>query len=1041
MPNPEMLDARPQTLNQSTPDLLVCAPGENINIADETVIVGASQETSKVGENGTVNNQFIKFCASNEPAKISERDASDNSLNMNEQEDLVRMDDAWFDDKGFKMLFLNVHHLIPKCDDIKYQLMTHMPHIFGMCETFLNVNIDDKLLCQNGYVFERKDRSEKMGGGVLCYVREDVVYKRRTDLEGSLEIICLEIINKSSKNITVGFVYRPPDMRTDWLDHFADVLESAMLEKNELIIMGDFNVDILKGNNSAENTDSKLRKLEQITKSANLCQVINSPTRVTNLTSTLIDHAYVSNPENIANVVVPSCGISDHFPICITRKSNGFKNGIHKEISYRCMKHFNEALFLKDLSNASWDLESCKSVDDLLTTWYDTFTTILNKHAPVRTKRVKRYKQPDWMNQEVIESMRKRDFYKKANDHQNYKFWRNRTKSIIRASKKSFYAKVIQTRQNNSKDLWRHIKEACPDKCTSLPTVLQANGVEETETSKLVELLNVHYGTISDKYLTNKHKILDSKYADIVSHFVNSRGTIPKFAIPSITEDFVLKQLKCLTKGKACGLDGISAAILKISAQIIAPSITKICNISIETGIFPAKWKEARIAPIYKGGPKEECCSYRPVSILPIISKVIERHVFVHLYDHMNDNGLLLDTQYGFRKNHSCQTALICLIDTIYQAIYEGKSVGSVQLDLSKAFDLINHSLLLQKLKIYCCDEPALIWFNSYLCNRTHIVKLRNCSSDSYAVTSGVPQGSIIGPLMFLIFLNDLPLHIINSTEIMYADDATLIFAHDDIDVLETKLTEDVKIVSEWCFYNDMALSIKKSNAMLLSTRQKHLKAKLDIMIDDCHIPFVETCRVLGLHFDCYLKWNKQVKNVCNKIVKGLYLLKRIKAYLPTEMRKLFYNAYVLPHFDYCCIIWGTCDQKLMFELSKLQKRAARLILDVPFRTPSKVMFGELNWIPLKLRIEYHIAVQMYQCIHGMCPSKLENYFQLKNDRYGYKTRSAANNDLYISKGHVKSFIYRGAKVWNSIPAKVRNASSLSSFKTLCRNHYFDMYR
>ena len=212
---------------------------------------------------------------------------------------------------------------------------------------------------------------------------------------------------------------------------------------------------------------------------------------------------------------------------------------------------------------------------------------------------------------------------------------------------------------------------------------------------------------------------------------------------------------------KATGLDDISINVLKLAAPEIVSSITYICNLSLKTATFPAKWKEAKVTPLHKGGSRHDCSNYRPISVLPILSKILEKHVFTHMYAFLQKHNLLTDSQFGFRKQNSCQTALLALTEKMYKAINEGKYFGMTQLDLSKAFDLVNHTILLEKLKLYRCNVESMQWFTSYLESRSQKVCIHKSLSKSISIISGVPQGSILGPLFFILYINDIPLFFI----------------------------------------------------------------------------------------------------------------------------------------------------------------------------------------------------------------------------------------------------------------------------------------
>ena len=528
-----------------------------------------------------------------------------------------------------------------------------------------------------------------------------------------------------------------------------------------------------------------------------------------------------------------------------------------------------------------------------------------------------------------------------------------------------------------------------------------------------------------------------NKISDYVESKVNPNTS---FTIPPVHPDFVMNQLKTMDTSKATGPDGLSAKTLKMASPAIVSAVTTICNNSISTGHFPLKWKEARVVPIFKTGSRDECNNYRPISILPILSKILEKHVYFHLYKYLQEHSLLVKTQYGFRKHHSCQAALLSLTEQIYQAIHDEKFFGMVQLDFSKAFDLVNHKLLLQKLKLYKCDDDSLDWFTSYLSDRIQRVQINQSNSAPSKITSGVPQGSILGPLLFLLFINDMPQFLTDSAELLYADDATLTASSKNIRTIEEKLNNNCQAASEWSHNNDMVVNAKKCNSMVLATRQRMARATSDtnlkININNEPIPSVDKTKLLGLHIDNNLTWKEQIKHIHNKIASNLYLLKQIKSYLSINDRKLFYNSYILPHFDYCSTIYGNCAHYLLTDIIKLQKRAARLILDKDYTTPSSDLFKQLQWMPLEDRISYHRCIQVFKCIKGPCPENLQNLFASAKLVHTHNTRSASNNNLHIAPRHIKSFTHLGATSWNKLPPPVRDANTLPAFKQYYARFY-----
>jgi hypothetical protein len=455
------------------------------------------------------------------------------------------------------------------------------------------------------------------------------------------------------------------------------------------------------------------------------------------------------------------------------------------------MKNFDVNTFMSDMFNAPWhSVNRLSSPNAALATWSEMYQEVINKHMPIVQKRVKHAIQPSWINEEIKNAMHTRDFLKKTNNHMEYKIWRNRVVRLTKAAKKKFYVEAIESNKKNPTVLWRHMKGICPGKKDKAPEMLHIGDEIITDTKSIANSLNSFFTNVSQKYVPTQKSALDPDSVDTINQYVNSKvQTHVYFSIPPITSEFVRKQIESMSNSKATGLDGFSIKVLKQSAPAIIASITRICNLSIESGIFPDKWKEAKVTPLYKSGEKDECSNYRPISVLPVLSKVLEKHVFIHLYDFLQKHELLANTQFGFRKHQSCQTALLSLTENIYKAIQDGKYVGMIQLDLSKAFDLVNHSILLQKLKLYKCDASVVQWFSSYLDNRTQRVSIKNTLSEPEEIKTGVPQGSILGPLSFLLQINDLPLYLSKAELLLiFADDTTVAATGTDPKTIEIEL-------------------------------------------------------------------------------------------------------------------------------------------------------------------------------------------------------------------------------------------------------------
>jgi hypothetical protein len=371
---------------------------------------------------------------------------------------------------------------------------------------------------------------------------------------------------------------------------------------------------------------------------------------------------------------------------------------------------------------------------------------------------------------------------------------------------------------------------------------------------------------------------------------------------------------------------------------------------------------------------------------------------------------------------------------------------GIILLDLRKAFDLVNHEVLLEKLQVYRCSPSVVRWFSSYLEERKQATAFKGTVSENKCVSVGVPQGSILGPLMFILFMNDLPLAASGSNLDMYADDTTMTATGTITTEVQQKLNSQLLPVHDWCVANRMVINTDKTKAMLLTTAQKRSRlatsqCQLDINLGGAKLDVVKSDKLLGVIVDEDLTWEKHIHKVLKAANAHLALLRRIKHYLPIWSRKTFYNAFILPQLEYCCTIWGggsTIDR-----ISKFQKRAARTILNADFKTPSEHLFKMLKWMPVRDRIDYKRATLVYKSVNNLVPSYCSDLFTLVRDVNTRRTRLSSDpNKLYINpklkKGQVqRSVAVSGAKIWNELDSHITGALSLSAFKSRYLVTYF----
>ena len=508
-----------------------------------------------------------------------------------------------------------------------------------------------------------------------------------------------------------------------------------------------------------------------------------------------------------------------------------------------------------------------------------------------------------------------------------------------------------------------------------------------------------------------------------------------KFA--KISEQNIRDAIDKTKTSKGFGNDNISSYFLKLALPYIIKSLACMFNKSLEKREFPALWKTARVIPIFKEGDKNAKENYRPISVLPVVSRLFERLVFNQLYQHLITNDLLASSQSGFRTLHSTATALLKCTDDWYSGLDVGKYVGVIFVDLKKAFDTVDHQILIQKLAHYGIRSSELVWFKSYLSNRSQFTRVNGVDSKVQNIGIGVPQGSCLGPLLFLLYINDLPKAIKNANVYMYADDTSLSYQNYSIHQLNRTLNQDLKALDKWLRGNKLSLNVAKTQSMVISTKQKlaALKSRteqLNLHIHDNDLDGVQSIKYLGVHIDNTLDWKKHTQEVSKKISRSLGLIKYAKRFLPLDSLKNLYTGLVDPHFRYCCAVWGVCGLGEIQQLQKLQNRAARIITDSNYDAPSKPLIKDLGWKTIEDLIQYELQIIVYKSRNGLAPRYLYDMFVANSSDSSYNLRNTAT-DLKLPKkassNGQKGLSYNGAKMWNSLLIESKLAPSLASFK------------
>ena len=572
---------------------------------------------------------------------------------------------------------------------------------------------------------------------------------------------------------------------------------------------------------------------------------------------------------------------------------------MHKNITTRQMKNFSNESFLNDLAQVDWKGIASQSddIDLVVDQWTSVFSLVLEKHAPLINRRV-RDKYCPWVTKDLRQMFIVRDRLKKqairsksSMLREAYKQLRNRINRQNIELKKNYFTDKIASQKGDIKGAWKTINLVLNGKSkTTNITSLDIEGKQVCNNKNIAESLNHFYCNIGINLSKNipitENPLLQNKYP------INNQKAC--FNFRAIHTGHIENALGKLKTSAGFGADGIARQFVKIAFPIIAESLCDIFNLSLATSRFPNSWKIARVSPIFKGGTENDRTNYRPISVLPFLSRLFEKLVYNQLYDHLDTNNLIYAKQSGFRSLHSTVSCLLNFTNDSYINMDKGKLTGLIFIDLKKAFDTVDHEILLSKLQKYGINELEYDWFKSYLANRRQFCRVNGTSSNVEEINCGVPQGSCLGPLLFLIYINDLPYCLKTSDVTIYADDTTISYFSKSIGELNAMLNNDLHYLEEWLHGNKLTLNVLKTEAMIVGSRPNLKRITCNtsetpcFVIGDTNIDIVQSAKYLRIMVDQHLVWDEHITLLQTKISRSLSFLKYAKKFLPLKNFKSY---------------------------------------------------------------------------------------------------------------------------------------------------------
>ena len=801
-------------------------------------------------------------------------------------------------------------------------------HILAFTETWLkhdNVHNAEFAGYDSSHVIRPLDGHfdfKEAGGGISIFIKEGLRYKVRNDLNVMLpylETLFIEL-TFDNKLYMIGVIYRVPNTNVNDFNESLNGIIEPLKNSYEVILVGDFNVCLMRDNNQTKNFCNSLI-------SNNLFPTILEPTRVATVqrngeyvtTESLIDNIFINTQLNFQSGLINST-ISDHFPIFIALQHNSLlPTQEFQSVKYRTFDDFSVRRFNLELSNSLTSLlDGISDPKIAFTRFHNLINDLYEKYFPIKTKILsKKSQSKPWVNQTLISRLKIRDKLGKLSskgriDRKIYTMFRNELTKQLRHAKATYFNHQFDNCKNNIKKTWQIINKTTKKQSKSNQTIIYEN--ENIVNHEEVPNRFVNYfSNIANKLVSEIPEV------DVnAESFLNNSNYSSFFMSPIVSSE--VKSAITHLKNSGSGVYKISTLVLKEVKSSISNVLSIIFNLCIEYGYFPEELKVGCITPVFKKGEKTSVSSYRPVCSLSSFSKIFERIIYDRMVKFIDNHKIFTKYQFGFRKNMNTETALINLIDFVHKGLTAKHNVGAVFMDLSRAFDVMNHDILEIKLKHYGFRGNFLCLLMSFIRNRKYFVNINGLNSDTRTVNIGVPQGSTLGPLLFLLYVNDM----VNCSTLLnftlFADDTTLGYSCENFQDLQNILEQEVYKVTKWLSANKLLLNVTKTHSMLFSFKRN--VPNLKIRINDIEIEEKCTTSFLGVQIDNKLTWKAHISHICNKMSKSIAILRMVRSVFPLYILRMIYMSIVFTHINYCILVWGGADKVHVEKLFKLQKKS-----------------------------------------------------------------------------------------------------------------------
>ena len=965
-----------------------------------------------------------------------------------------------------KVCCLNPRSVKNKTLAISDYIISNNLDLLAVTETWLGTTVDKTCISElvpSYYQIKHVPRSGRRGGGVALIYKNSIDIKivessrdTRSQFSNFEFMDCNVTINGYSLRLAV--IYRPPPTRengfktNDFLEQEWPVFLSryTTIDKN-ILIVGDLNFHL----DDPTNRDSA--RFASVLESCGLRQHVSEPTHVGGHT---LDVVISRDTEDIvSNVEVNDPGLSDnsgkvardHLAVTFSVKA-ARPAPIRKTVSFRKIRSISIESFKTDIQTSQTlaDALNCTDLDELTNVYMDELSALVEKHAPLRTKTITLRSSNPWFTEELHDAKHlKRKLERQWRTTKltiHHEIYRNQcalTNKLLKQARLSYYSDKVESCGRDQKSLFKVTKHLLGDSNeTRLPSSQSPKALAQTFSDFFISKIETIRSDISSKNTTNEAHVEMSDQIQLETYLTDFTPTTHQ----------EVKAIILKSPNKSCELDPIPTWLLKSCIDELLPVLTKIINSSLDSAYVPKSFKRSRIRPLIKKPSLDQNTlkNYRPVSNLPFISKVLEKVVDKRVEQHLSQNNLHEKHQSAYRKFHSTETALLKLQSDILQSLDHNKVTVLVLLYLSAAFDTIDHSTLLNCLeRDFGIAGKPLAWMTSYLSDRYQTVCIDGELSTPVLMNFSVPQGSVLGPKNYVMYTKPVGeicrKHGLNHH--FYADDSQLYLSFDPVDnTSQTSILQRVEsclndIVS-WMNQNMLKLNADKTELILFSS--KHNAGRISdvtVKVGDSIIKPTSCVKNLGAFLDSRMDMEQHINAVCRLCYAQLRQIGHIRPYLTCNATKTLVNSLVTSRLDYCNSLLSGLPKSTLNKLQTVQNTAARIITKTSRFDHISPVLKELHWLPVKIRIDFKILIYVYKTIHNQAPSYIKEMLTVYTPPRVLRSQSdtlafSVPRSRTVRYGD-RSFPIIAPKLWNALPAEIRNCNSLESFKRSLKTHFF----